>query len=66
MLNCSVKIVGDTLLVVTENGASSSVSVAVWGLILSQLGFLPLLAASNAFIIRWHVPPRLSRRLTFI
>jgi len=57
-VNCSVKIVGDTLLVVTENGSSSSVSVAVWGLILSQLGFLPLIAATNAFIIRWYTPTR--------
>lgn len=51
--NCVVKITGDSLLVVTENGTSTSASVAVWGLILSQLGFLPLIAATNSFIIRW-------------
>jgi hypothetical protein len=55
--NDPVKIAGDTLLVVSENGTSNSVDVAVWGLILSQLGFLPLIAASSAFIVRWYNSP---------
>lgn len=50
----AVKIAGNTMTVVYNTGASSSVSVDVWGTILSQLGFVPLLYATLSFISRWY------------
>jgi hypothetical protein len=49
-----VKIVGNIFLVITETGASSNIEIAVWGSILSQLGFYPLLGASQSFIHKWY------------
>jgi len=52
----SVKIIGNILLVVYETGASSNLSLYIWGLIVSQLGLLGLLIAGVAFIRKWYVP----------
>src|SRR6202035_543429 len=49
-----VKIAGNVLTVVYNTGASTNISVDVWGLILSQLGFVPLLYATLSFITRWY------------
>jgi hypothetical protein len=40
--------------VVYNTGASNNISVDVWGTILSQLGFVPLLYATLSFISRWY------------
>jgi len=48
-----VKIVGNSLLVVYETGDSNSISLDIWGLIVSQLGLLGLLIAGISFIRKW-------------
>jgi hypothetical protein len=54
-----VKIVGNILSLVVETGSSHSITVAIWGLIISQLGFYPLLNAGLAFMRKWFpLPPK--------
>ena len=48
-----VEIIGNILSIVVETGASHSISVAIWGIIISQLGFYPLLIAGLSFIKKW-------------
>ena len=48
-----MKIVGNSLLVVYETGDSNSISLDIWGLIVSQLGLLGLLIAGISFIRKW-------------
>lgn len=51
-----VKIAGNALLFEVYTGHSTSIEVATWGLILSQLGFYPLLNATFSFIHKWLGP----------
>jgi hypothetical protein len=65
LVSC-LKIAGDTLLLEVYTGESTSIEVAIWGLILSQLGFFPLLNATFSFIHKWigtwqHEDPSLTR-----
>jgi hypothetical protein len=55
--NSSVKIIGNILLTIFETGKTQDVTVYVWGLILSQLGFYPLLTACLSFIRKWYSVP---------
>jgi hypothetical protein len=54
-----VKIAGDSLLLEVYTGESTSIEVATWGLILSQLGFYPLLNATFSFIHTWFRLPKI-------
>jgi hypothetical protein len=54
-----VKIAGDSLLVAFYTGDSKSITVISWGLILSQLGFYPLVNASLQFVRKWYPPKTL-------
>jgi len=60
-----VKIAGDTLLFEIYSGDSTSIEVATWGLILSQLGFYPLLNATFSFISKWFNPPKVTLTVGF-
>jgi hypothetical protein len=52
--------VGNILLIVYETGKTNDITVYVWGLILSQLGFYPLLTACLQFIRKWFDPLKLT------
>jgi hypothetical protein len=59
----TVKIAGNILTLLVNTGDSSSVTVAIWGTILSQLGLYPLLSATISFFRKWF-PPLI--RVTFV
>lgn len=50
-----MKIAGNILTVLVNTGESQSISVAVWGTILSQLGLYPLLSATCSFLRKWSL-----------
>ena len=52
----TVKIAGNILTLLVNTGESESISVAVWGTILSQLGLYPLLTATISFFRKWSLP----------
>lgn len=61
-----LKISGNIMTVVVNTSNSTNIELITWGIILSQLGFYPLLSASLAFMNKWlrtweNVDPGLQR-----